>query len=94
MRISSHPVSTANALAIRPLVQYADTMSRTTSLTKPRISTPPNILQDILGELRMLRSELALFLPYEDVDDFAHPRRIRRSYQNAIKRHPPASVWK
>lgn len=54
----------------------------------------PNILQDILGELRLLRSELTLLLPHEDVDDFAHPSRIRRSYQNAVKRYPPAFLWK
>lgn len=54
----------------------------------------PKILQDILGELRLLRLELTILLPHEDVVDFAHPRRIRRSYENAVKQYPPAPLWK
>lgn len=68
-------------------------MNDVKSLTKPRI-VAPKILEDILGELRLLRSELTLLLPHEDMDDFAHPSRIRRSYQNAVKRYPPAPLWK
>lgn len=52
----------------------------------------PDALKEILRELRLLRSEVALFLPYEDINGYAHPDRIRRSYGRAIKNYPPRSV--
>lgn len=52
------------------------------------------ILQAILSEVRQLRGELLLFFPQEDLADYTHPDRIKRSYQKAVKRYPPLSVWK
>ena len=53
------------------------------------------LMQTVIEELRLLRSEVALLLPQEDLKDYAHPQRIRRSYEKALKKYPPAaSVWK
>lgn len=52
------------------------------------------ILQDIPSEVRQLRSELLLFFPQENLTDYAHPDRIKRSYQKAVKRYAAVSVWK
>ena len=68
-------------------------MNHTQSSVKSR-APESKILQDILTEVRQLRSDLTLLLPHEDVKDFAHPRRIRRSYKNAIKQYPPAPLWR
>jgi len=50
------------------------------------------ILQAILGELRLLRNEMTLLLPQEDLEDYNHKDRILISYQKAIKKYPP--IWK
>jgi hypothetical protein len=53
---------------------------------------PSKILQAILDELRLLRNEMTLLLPQEDLEDYAHEDRIRTSYQKAIKKYPP--TWR
>lgn len=55
---------------------------------------PPQILQSILEELRLLREEVGLLLPQEDLEDYDNPERIKRSYQKAIKKYPPDYAWK
>lgn len=50
------------------------------------------IMRAILEELRLLRNEVRLLLPQDDLKDYAHPDRIQRSYQKAIKKYPPASL--
>lgn len=50
------------------------------------------ILQSILEELRLLRSEVMLLLPQDDLEDYAHPKRVQGSYQRAVKKYPP--LWK
>lgn len=50
--------------------------------------------QLILEELRLLRNEVLLLFPQEDLEGYAHPDRIKNSYQKAIKRYPPVSLWK
>lgn len=54
----------------------------------------PIMLQTILEELRLLRNEVMFLLPHEDLEDYANPERIRRSYQKAIKKYPPVSLWR
>lgn len=50
------------------------------------------LLQAILEELRLLRNEMTLLLPQEDLEDYAHKDRIKTSYQKSIKKYPP--IWK
>ena len=47
-------------------------------------------LRAILEELRMLRNEMQLLLPQENLTDYAHLERIKRSYLRAVKHYPPA----
>ncbi|MDP3726100.1 MAG: hypothetical protein Q8R36_02795 [bacterium] len=59
---------------------------------KSRIfSTPSATIQAVLEELRLLRSEIMLLLPQENLREYAHSDRIRRSYQKALKKYPPAA---
>jgi hypothetical protein len=51
-------------------------------------------MRTILEELRLLRKEVMLLLPQDDLKDYSHPDRINRSYQKAIKKHTPVSSWK
>lgn len=51
-----------------------------------------NMLQTILEELRLLRKEVMILLPQEDLEDYANPDRIKHSYQRAIKKYPPVSL--
>lgn len=62
--------------------------------TKNYITIPKLAAEEILKELRLLREEISLILPSEDLKDYAHSRRIRRSYQKAMKKYPPLSSWK
>ena len=51
-------------------------------------------LRAILEELRLLRNEVMLLLPQEDIDEYAHPERIKSSFQKAIRKYSPAPAWK
>ena len=51
-----------------------------------------NILKTILQEIRLLRSEMSLLLPSEDIKEYSHPDRIKRSYLKAIKQYRPVSL--
>ncbi len=53
---------------------------------------PPKIIEAIFEELRLLRNEVGLLLPQEELEEYTHPDRIRRSYQKAIKKYPPVSL--
>lgn len=55
--------------------------------TKNKITITSSGIQRILEELRLLRQEVRLLLPQEDLEDYAHPERIMRSYQKAIKQY-------
>jgi hypothetical protein len=48
------------------------------------------LLKQVLLEIRILRHEFSLLLPSEDIEEYEHPDRIKRSYQKAIKKYPPA----
>jgi hypothetical protein len=56
------------------------------------IKIPSKIIEAILEELRLLRNEVRLLLPQEELEEYTHPDRIRRSYQKAIKKYPPVSL--
>lgn len=62
-----------------------------TSITQRR-ENPTDVLQRIYEELRLLRNEVMFLIPQEDLEEFQHPERIKRSYQRAIKEHPPVSL--
>lgn len=55
-------------------------------------SVPADLLRSILEEIRLLRNEVSLLFPYENLEDYAHPRRLKQSYEKAIKQYPPISV--
>ena len=57
------------------------------------IKIPSKIIEDILEELRLLRNEVRLLLPQEELEEYTHPDRIRRSYQKAIKSFPPVAIY-
>lgn len=59
-----------------------------------KIKNGEKVLQAILEELRLLRKEVMLLLPQEELEKYAHPERIKNSYQKAIKKYPPALLWK
>ncbi|MBT9168443.1 MAG: hypothetical protein DDT19_01788 [Syntrophomonadaceae bacterium] len=71
-------------------------MAQTTQIkTKSdAIRMPSKIIEAIFEELRLLRNEVSLLLPQEELEEYVHPDRIRRSYQKAIKKYPPVSLWK
>ena len=64
----------------------------TTSLSLPTRTVTDDTLKNILKELRLLRSEVQLLLPQEELKDYTNPDRIQQSYQNALRTHPPISV--
>ena len=64
-------------------------MANKTTKVKNRV-IPSKILQTILEEIRLLRKEVMILLPQDNLEDYAHPERIQRSFQKAIKKHPPA----
>lgn len=47
------------------------------------------VLKSILEELRLLREEIKLLLPQEDLNGYSNPKEIKQAYQKAIKKHPP-----
>lgn len=57
--------------------------------TKNKISS--NLLQSIFKELQIIRKELSLIIPQEDIKEYAHSARIKKSYQRALKRFPISS---
>ncbi len=56
------------------------------------ITVPSEIMRAIFEELHLLRNEVMLLFPQEDLDEYVHPDRIKNSYQNAIKQYPPVSL--
>lgn len=48
-----------------------------------------NVLKVILQEIRLMRQKLNLILPQDDLETYENPKRIKQSYQNAIKQYPP-----
>ncbi|MBU3965572.1 hypothetical protein KKG29_04045 [Patescibacteria group bacterium] len=69
-------------------------MAQTTQvkIKSDTIKMPSKTIEAIFEELRLLRNEVRLLLPQEELEEYAHPERIRRSYQKAIKKYPPVSL--
>ena len=65
----------------------------TKTLADTKLTSSPQLLGMILDELRLLRREVDLLLPTEDIKEYAHPDRIKRSYGRALKQYPPRLVW-
>lgn len=55
------------------------------------ITIPSSIAQAIFEELKLLRKELSFILPQDDLENYSHPKKIRASYEKAIKNHPPVT---
>lgn len=49
------------------------------------------LLSEVLREIKFLREEVSFFLPQENLNEYAHPERIKSSYERAIKKYPPNS---
>jgi hypothetical protein len=49
------------------------------------------LLRAILQELKLLRTEVSFLFPQDKLEDYAHPTRIKRSYEKALKQYPPKS---
>jgi hypothetical protein len=62
-------------------------MYHTTTLTKKQNTT--TLLKHIIEELHLLRQELNLIVPREDLSEYAHPKRIKRAYERAMLQYPP-----
>lgn len=56
---------------------------------KERNQPTRNLLNQVLKEIRILRHEFSLLLPSEDLEEYEHVDRIKRSYQKAMKKYPP-----
>jgi hypothetical protein len=56
--------------------------------------TSTKLLLNILKELHLLRKELTMLFPTENLGGYAHPDRIKKSYRKATKQYPPAFIWK
>ena len=55
-------------------------------------TTSAKLLQTILEEVKLLRSEVSLLLPEDDLKDYSYPARVKRSYEKALKRYPPVKI--
>lgn len=61
--------------------------------TQPQTATvQTDTLKAILEELRLLRNEINLLLPQEELDEYTNSDRVQESYRKALKQHPPVSV--
>jgi len=58
-------------------------------LTTTKEMTSSKVLKSILEELRLLREEIKLLLPQEDLEGYTNSKEIKQAYQKAIKKHPP-----
>lgn len=51
-----------------------------------------NLLNAVLSEIKSLRQEFSLILPQENLEDYAHPNRVKVSYEKALKKYPQTGV--
>ncbi len=66
-------------------------MAKVLAKTRVKINEASgNIFLAILEELRALRNEIAFFLPQESLKGYAHPKKIKSSYERALAKHPPS----
>jgi len=67
--------------------------TRRTSVATQGATALAPVLRSLIAEIKLLRNDLRSFVvPTERLEgDYAHPERIRRSYQKALRRYPPRS---
>ena len=58
------------------------------NMTIRKAKKQKGILQSIFNEVRLLRSEINLFMPTEDIKGYAHPARIKKSLERALRQYP------
>ncbi len=58
------------------------------NLKKNKDRKNENILNDIFKEIRLLRKEVSLFIPTEDIESYSNSKRIKNSYKKALKQYP------
>ncbi|MBI2444641.1 MAG: hypothetical protein HYV42_05395 [Candidatus Magasanikbacteria bacterium] len=54
-----------------------------------RQPVPANLIQHILTELKLIRTQMMLLLPTESLEGYAHADRLKRSYRRTLKQYPP-----
>lgn len=50
---------------------------------------PINLARAIFEEIRLLRQEISLILPQDDLNKYQNSEKIKKSYQKALKMYPP-----
>ncbi|MDD4989906.1 MAG: hypothetical protein PHW31_01190 [Candidatus Pacebacteria bacterium] len=50
---------------------------------------PTDLARAIFEEIRLLRQEISLILPQDDLIKYQNPERIKKSYQKALEIYPP-----
>jgi hypothetical protein len=48
------------------------------------------LFKKIIEEIKILRREINLIFPLEDIEEYKHPKRIKRSYERAIRKYQPS----
>jgi len=56
--------------------------------TRETAVSTDHLLKLVLGELKSLRKEFAILIPQEDLAEYAHARRVKRSYEQALRTNP------
>lgn len=62
-----------------------------TAKNRTDVLIPAETLENIFDQLRLIREEIMFLIPQEDLEEYEHPGRIKKSYQKAIKQYP---IWK
>jgi hypothetical protein len=65
-------------------------MNTTQTKVKERAKPTQTLLNQVLKEIRILRHEFSLLLPSEELEEYEHADRVKRSYQKAMKKYPPS----
>lgn len=55
------------------------------------VAIPSLLAKAIFEELKLLRKELSLVFPQDDLKNYSHAAKIRSSYKKAVKEYPPAA---
>ena len=61
-------------------------MPQIKTTTKSSIDTEQT-MDAILEEIKLLRNEISILLPQDNLDDYANPERIKASYEDALREH-------
>ena len=58
------------------------------NMTTKKEKNNRNLLHHIFNEIRLLRNEVNLFMPTEDLGGYVHDSRIKNSFNKALKKYP------